>query len=40
MLNNNITKTYRRGDSNAKRDIDKEAKKLSKKLNLENKMEC
>ena len=30
----------RKADSNAKRNIDKEAKKLSKKLNLEDKMEC
>ena len=30
---------YRKADSNAKRNIDKEAKKLSKELNLEDKME-
>ena len=40
LLNNNITKTYRKVDSNAKRNIDKETKKLSKELNLEDKMEC
>ena len=40
LLNNNITKTYRETNSNAKRDIDKEAEKLSKDLNLEDKMEC
>ena len=40
LLNNDITKTYRKVDSNAKWNIDKEAKKLSKELNLEDKMEC
>ena len=40
LLNNNITKTYRKAGSNAKRNIDKEAKKISKELNLEDKMEC
>ena len=40
LLNNNVTKTYRKANSNAKRNIDKEAKKLSKELNLEDKMEC
>ena len=40
LLNNNITRTYRKVDSNAKRNIDKEAKKLSKELNLEDKVEC
>ena len=39
LLNNNITMTYRKANSNAKRNIDKEAKKLSKELNLEDKME-
>ena len=39
LLNNNIAKTYRETNSNAKRDIDKEAEKLSKDLNLEDKME-
>ena len=40
LLNNNITKTYRKADSNAKRNIDnKEAKKLSKELNLDDKVE-
>ena len=39
LLNNNITKTYRKANSNAKRNIDKEAKKLSKELNLNDKME-
>ena len=39
LLNNNITKTYRKVNSNTKRDIDKEAEKLSKDLNLEDKME-
>ena len=28
LLNNNITKTYRKADYNAKRSIDNEAKKL------------
>ena len=40
LLNNSITKTYRKADSNAKRNMDKEAKKLSIELNLENRMEC
>ena len=40
LLNNNITKMYRKADSNAKRNIDKEAKKLFKEFNLEDKMEC
>ena len=40
LLNNNITKTYCKADSNAKQNIDKEAKKLSKELNLEDKIEC
>ena len=40
LLNNNITKTYRKADSNTKRNSNKEAKKLSKELNLEDKMEC
>ena len=40
LLKNNITETYRKVDSNAKRNINKEAKKLSKELNLEDKMEC
>ena len=40
LLNNNITKTYCKADSNAKRNIDQEAKKLSKELNLEDRMEC
>ena len=40
LLNNSITKTYWEADSNAKRNVDKEAKKLSKELNLEDKMEC
>ena len=40
LLNNNITKTHRKAGSNAKRNIDKEAKKISKELNLEDKMEC
>ena len=39
LLNNNITITYRKASSNAKRNIDKEAKNLSKELNLEDKME-
>ena len=40
LLNNKITKTYRKADSNTKQNIDKEVKKLSKDLNLEDKMEC
>ena len=40
LLNNSITKTYCKADSNAKRNMDKEAKKLSIELNLENRMEC
>ena len=40
LLNNNITKTYRYADSNAKRNIDQEAKRLYKELNLEDRMEC
>ena len=40
LLNSNITKLYCNADSNAKRNIDKEAKKFSKELNLEDKMEC
>ena len=40
LLKNNITETYRKVDSNAKRNINKEAKKLSKELNLEDKTEC
>ena len=40
LLNNNIMKTYRKADSNAKRNIDKEGKKLSKELKLEGKLEC
>ena len=40
LLNNNITKTYRKTNSNAKRHINKETKKLSKELNLQDKMEC
>ena len=40
LLNKNITKIYRKAYSNAKRNIDKEAKKHSKELNLEGKMEC
>ena len=39
-LNNNITKTCCKADSNVKRNIDKETKKLSKELGLEDKMEC
>ena len=39
LLNNNITKTHRNANSNAKRNIDKEAKKLSKELNLKDEME-
>ena len=31
---------YHEADSNAKRNISEEAKKLSKELNLEDKMEC
>ena len=40
LLSNNIAKIYRRADSNTKRNINKEAKNLSKELNLEDKMEC
>ena len=40
LLNNDITKTYRKADSNTKRNIDKEAKKLSKELNLVDKIKC
>ena len=40
LLNNNITKTYRNADPNAKRNIDQEAKRLSKELKLEDRMEC
>ena len=41
LLNNNIImKTYRKVDPSAKRNIYREAKKLSKELNLEDKMEC
>ena len=40
LLNNHITKTYRKADCNTKRNIDQEAKKLSKGLNLEDRMEC
>ena len=40
LLNNNISKTYCKADSNAKQNIDKEAKKLSKEMNLKDKMEC
>ena len=36
LLNNNISKTYRKADSNAKQSIDKEAKEQK----LEDKMEC
>ena len=39
LLNNNITKTHRNANSNAKRNIDKEAKKLYKELNLKDEME-
>ena len=31
---------YRKANSNAKRNVDKEAKKLSKELNLKDKIEC
>ena len=40
LQNNNITKTYCKTDSNSKQNIDKEAKKLSKELNIEGKMLC
>ena len=40
LLSNNITNTYRNADSNAKRNIDQEAKKLYKELILEDRMEC
>ena len=40
LLNNNITKTYRNADPNAKRNIGQEAKRLSKELKLEDRMEC
>ena len=40
LLNNNITKVYLKADPNAKRNIDEEAKRLSKQLNLEDRIEC
>ena len=41
LLNNNTTmKMYRKTDSYAKRNIDKEVKKLSKELKVEDKMKC
>ena len=40
LLNSNVTKAYHKADPNAERNIDKEAKKISKELNLEDKMEC
>ena len=40
LQNNKITKMYCKTDSNSKQNIDKEAKKLSKELNLEGKMLC
>ena len=40
LLNKNITKMYCKADSSAKRNIDKEAKKFSKEMNLEDKREC
>ena len=39
LLSNNITKTYRKCSSTAKRHIDKEARELSKHLELDNRME-
>ena len=40
ILKNNIMKMYCKADSNTKRNIDQKAKKLSKELNLEDRMEC
>ena len=40
LLNNNITKTYKKVDENIKEKIDKEAKKLSMKLNLNKNWSC
>ena len=40
LLNNNITKTYKKVDENVKEKIDREAKKLSRKLNLSKNWNC
>ena len=40
LLHDNITQTYQKASVNAKRKIDRESKKFSKNLSLEEKMEC
>ena len=40
LLKNNITKIYRKTELITKTRIDKETRKLSKPLKLDNKMEC
>ena len=39
LLNNNFTRTYRKADQN-KKNIVREAKKLSEKINFDKKMDC
>lgn len=36
----NISKTYKKADQDVKKKIDREAKKLSEKLDLYEKMDC
>ena len=40
LLQDNITQTYKKAPLNAKRKIDRESKKFTKNLSLEDKMEC
>lgn len=40
LLRENITKSYEKFDNSVKNNINKEAKKIAKSLNLDTKMEC